>query len=30
MEYGFYLPNSGAGVQPGAVASIAKQGGRNT
>jgi probable F420-dependent oxidoreductase len=28
MEYGFYLPNSGAGVQPGALASIAKQGDR--
>jgi len=28
MEYGFYLPNSGAGVQPDALASIAKQGDR--
>ena len=28
MEYGFYLPNSGAGVQPDALASIAKQGER--
>ena len=26
MKYGFYLPNSGAGVQPDALASIAKQG----
>ena len=28
MEYGFYLPNSGAGVQPDNLASIAKQGDR--
>ena len=28
MKYGFYLPNSGAGVQPDALASIAKQGDR--
>jgi len=28
MEYGFYLPNSGAGAEPDALASIAKQGDR--
>ena len=28
MEYGFYLPNSGAGVQPDALVSIAKLGDR--
>ena len=28
MEYGFYLPNSGASVEPGALASIAKLGDR--
>ena len=28
MEYGFYLPNSGAGVEPDALASIAKLGDR--
>ncbi len=28
MEYGFYLPNSGAGVQPDALANIAKLGDR--
>jgi len=28
MEYGFYLPNSGAGAEPDALADIAKQGDR--
>ena len=28
MEYGFYLPNSGAGAEPDALANIAKQGDR--
>ncbi|MCH7736466.1 MAG: hypothetical protein IH872_03585 [Chloroflexi bacterium] len=28
MEYGFYLPNSGAGAEPDALAGIAKQGDR--
>ena len=28
MEYGFYLPNSGAGAEPNALADIAKQGDR--
>ncbi|GIT01900.1 MAG: hypothetical protein CM1200mP27_05250 [Chloroflexota bacterium] len=28
MEYGFYLPNSGAGVEPNALSDIAKLGDR--
>ncbi|GIS93559.1 MAG: hypothetical protein CM1200mP22_07960 [Dehalococcoidia bacterium] len=28
MEYGFYLPNSGASIEPNAIASIAKLGDR--